>query len=329
MSFLLGHRKRGGQPLVKPKRLKKGDTVALVNPAGVTLQAQDVLDARNRIESLGLKVQLGLHLLDRRGYFAGKDLDRASDLNQQFSDSRIAGIIALRGGWGSARILGYLDYNLIRDNPKVLLGFSDITALHMAIHSLTGLVTFHGPLGSSNWTSFSKEYLGRVLMRGEKVTFSNHITGSGAEVGTSYGVRTIREGRSVGPILGGNLSVLCGIIGSNYLPNFENSILFLEDVGEDVYRIDRMLTALKLAGILGGISGFVFGQCTGCSESTKVGSLSLDQVLDDHILPLGIPAWRGAMIGHIDDQFTLPLGIRTEINASQGSIRLLETAVRS
>lgn len=328
MSFLLGQRGVVGRHLVKPKRLKKGDTVALVNPAGVTLQVQDVVDARNRIESLGLKVELGLHLLDRRGYFAGKDLDRAFDLNQQFSDTRIAGIVALRGGWGSARILEYLNYDLIRDNPKVLLGFSDITALHMAIHSLTGLVTFHGPLGSSNWTSFSKEYLARILLRGEKVTFRNPSTVAGAELRSSYGVHTIREGRSIGPMLGGNLSVLCGILGSDYLPDFEGSILFLEDVGEDVYRIDRMITALRLAGVLDKIEGFVFGQCTGCLESARKGSLSLEQVLNDHIRPLGIPAWSGAMIGHIDDQFTLPLGIRTEIDARQGSMRLLESAVR-
>ncbi len=328
MSFLLGQRGLVERHLVKPTRLKKGDTVALINPAGVTLQVQDVVDARNRIESLGLKVRLGLHLLDRRGYFAGKDLDRAFDLNQQFSDKRIAGIIALRGGWGSARILEYLDYDLIRDNPKILLGFSDITALHMAIHSRTGLVTFHGPLGSSSWTSFSKEYLDRVLIQGEKVTFRNYSPVPGEEFRSAYGVHTIREGRSIGPMLGGNLSVLCGIVGSDYLPNFEGSILFLEDVGEDVYRIDRMLTALKLAGVLEKIEGFVFGQCTGCSESARGVSLSLEQVLNDHIRPLGIPAWSGAMIGHIDNQFTLPLGIRTEIDARQGSIRLLESAVR-
>ena len=314
--------------VIKPRRLESGDTVVLVNPAGATFSRVDAYVAAKHLESLKLKVREGNHLFDRRGYLAGSDTDRAADINAQFADNSVAGLIALRGGWGCARILDLLDYDSIRRQPKVFMGFSDITALHMAIHSQTGLVTFHGPVGSSNWTSFTTESVRRLLLEGKAPVFSNPAAGKLQPAPPSHRVRTIREGRARGPLLGGNLSVLAAIMGSNYLPDWDGAILFLEDVGEEIYRIDRMLTQLSLAGVLGRISGLVFGHCTDCTPGSSFGSLTLDEVLEDHVLPLEIPAWRGAMIGHIDDQFTLPQGIQAEIDAAPGTIRLLEPAVR-
>ncbi len=325
--YLLPGNPKPGQ-IVKARRLRSGDTVVLVNPAGATFSRMDADVAAEHLQSLGLKVRQGSHLFDRRGYLAGSDADRAADVNAQFADDGVAGIIALRGGWGCARILGLVDYDLIRRQPKVFLGFSDITALHMAIHSQTGLVTFHGPVGSSNWTPFTTGYVRRLLLEGQTPVLSNPAPGSLQLAPARHRVRTIRPGRARGPLLGGNLTVLCAIMGSSYVPDWDGVILFLEDVGEEIYRIDRMLTQLKLAGVLDRISGVVFGHCTDCGPGSGFGSLTLDEVLDDHLLPLEIPAWRGAMIGHIDDQFTLPQGVQAEIDAGPGTIRLLEPAVR-
>ncbi len=315
--------------VIKPGRLRPGDTVVLVNPAGATFDRVDADIASEHLEALGLRVRRAPHLFDRRGYLAGSDADRAADVNQQFADTSVAGLVALRGGWGCARILGLLDYSTIRSHPKVVLGFSDITALHMAIHSQTGLVTFHGPVGTSNWTAFTAGNVRRVVLEGQAPVFTNPSPAGGEPDRSRHPVRTIRPGRARGALLGGNLTVLSALMGSRYLPSWEGAILFLEDVGEEIYRVDRMLTHLKLAGVLDQIDGLVFGHCTDCTAGTGLDSLTLDEVLDDHLLPLKIPAWRGAMIGHIDDQLTLPQGVQAEIDADAGTIRLLEPAVRT
>jgi len=276
------------------------------------------------LESLGLDVIVGNNYFNRHGYFAGTDAERASDLNMLFSDSNIKMIFA-RGGWGSARVLPLLDYDAIHNNPKVLLGYSDATALLTGVHTKTGLVTFHGP---SPLNIFSADYFRRVVMNGERVTMTNptNIT-EDTLVQTENRVRTISKGKASGRIFGGNLTVLTAIMGSAYLPDWNDSILFLEDIGEAVYRVDRMLTELSLAGVLSKIKGFVFGRCTECESGTSYGSLTLEQVLAEHIEPLGIPAFSGSMIGHIEQQFTIPLGIDVEIDADAGSIRMLEAGV--
>jgi muramoyltetrapeptide carboxypeptidase len=312
---------------VKPKRLSAGDRVALVSPAGATFNTVDLDIARESLEALGLVVQNGDHLLDRHGYLAGADKDRAADINRYFADPSIRAVLPIRGGWGSSRMLPYIDFDVIAKNPKVFLGFSDITALHMAIQAKTGLVTFHGPNGSGRWDAFSVDWVRRVIFDAQAVTFENLHDKGEFLVQTENRIQTITPGTARGRILGGNLSVLAGIIGSAYLPDFEGAILFLEDVGEDLYRIDRMLTTLKLAGVLDKISGVVFGECTECEPGEGYGSLTLREILDDIIAPLKVPAWHGAMIGHRIPQFTIPEGIQVEIDAGAGLIRMLEPAV--
>jgi muramoyltetrapeptide carboxypeptidase len=315
------------RPTIKPKRLSAGDRVALVSPAGATFNTVDLDIARESLEALGLVVQTGEHLLDRHGYLAGADKDRAADINRAFADRSIRAVLPIRGGWGSSRMLPYIDFDVIARNPKVLLGFSDITALHMAIQAKTGLVTFHGPNGSGRWDAFSVEWVRRVIFDAEAVTFENLHDKGEFLVQMENRIQTITPGTARGRILGGNLSVLAGIIGSRYVPDFDDAILFLEDVGEDLYRIDRMLTTLKLAGVLDGISGFVFGECTDCEPGEGYGSLTLREILEDAIAPLKVPAWHGAMIGHRIPQFTIPEGIQVEIDAGAGLIRMLEPAV--
>jgi muramoyltetrapeptide carboxypeptidase len=316
--------------ILKPKRLKAGDAVTLVAPANATFNTIDLQIAKESLEALGFKVKVGAHLLDRHGYLAGGDKSRADDINKAFADTSVAAVHAIRGGWGSARLLPYLDFDTIRRNPKVVIGYSDVTALLLSILGKSGLVTFHGPIGMGRWDSYSLDYYKRVLFDGELVTYSNKhdLSERNALIQVDYRTQTITPGTARGRLVGGNLTVMTAILGSPYLPGWDNTILFTEDTHEDYYRIDRMLTQLKLAGVLGRIKGFVFGGCAECGPGDgNFGALTLEEIFADHIKPLGVPAWSGAMIGHGQPQWTLPLGVEVEVDASAGTMRLLEAAV--
>jgi muramoyltetrapeptide carboxypeptidase len=312
---------------VKPPRLKPGDTVGLIDPAGASFERAPIQAVVDLLEAMGLKARLGAHLFDRYGYLAGSDKDRAADVNALFADPGVHGILAVRGGWGCARLLPHLDFATIAKNPKILLGYSDLTALLLAIHARTGLVTFHGPVGISKWTAFNVDYVRRVLFAGEAVTFENLKDPGEYLVPVENRITTITPGVARGRLAGGNLTVLSAIVGSGYLPEWEGRILFIEDVEEKLYRIDRMLTQLSLAGILAKVRGVVFGNCSNCEPGEGYGSLTLEEILDDHLKPLGVPAWSGAMFGHVPRQFTLGEGVEVEIDATRGTIRMLEAAV--
>ena len=316
--------KRG---VIKPKRLKEGDVVGLASPAGATFFPDRAEIARESLAALGLRTRFGDHLLDRYGYLAGQDEDRAADINAFFADPEVRAVMTLRGGWGCNRLLPFLDYELIRKNPKIVMGLSDITGLLLGIHAKTGLVTFHGPTAGSSWNEFNTDQTRRVLFDGEAITMRNPVGDEDRLVQREDRVLTITSGKARGRLLGGNLTVLTTLIGSGYLPDFDGCILFVEDVREEVYRVDRMLTQLSLAGALDHIAGFVFGRCTDCEPSRRYGSLTIHEVLADHIAPLGVPAWYGSMIGHIKHNFTVPLGVEAEIDADTGTIKLLEPAV--
>ena len=315
---------------VRPGRLRPGDTIGLINPAGAVWEPVNVEIVVESLAALGFKAKLGKNLLERRGYFAGTDEQRAADVNEMFRDPDVRAIHCVRGGWGCARVLPLLDWKAIEKNPKILLGYSDITALLLALHATTGLVTFHGPVASAQWNPFNVGYIKRVLQDGEAVTFENL-----KEIGEDHltivenRVRTIHPGTARGRLLGGNLTVLTSLIGSDYLPDWDGCILFLEDVEEAPYRIDRMLTQLRLAGILAKARAVIWGHCTDCDPGEGFGSLTVTEVLHDHLKPLKVPVWSGAMIGHIDRQFTLPVGSEIEIDATAGTIRMLEPAVLS
>jgi muramoyltetrapeptide carboxypeptidase len=316
-------------PTIKPPRLKPGDTLGLIHPASATFQRMDIEITVDSLKALGFNVKVGKHAFDRHGYLAGKDVDRAADINTFFADPDVQGICAVRGGWGAARTLPHLDFDVIRKNPKVLFGYSDITALHMALPAKTGLVTFHAPTGFSAWTEFSASWFKRVLVDGEAAQYVNEPDFRGRIAPVGYRTQMFVPGKAQGALIGGNLTVLAHLVGTPYLPDFTGKILFLEDVHEAVYRIDRMLTHLKLAGHLSKIKGFIWGQCTDCDpdSGSGYGSLTMEEILDDHIKPLGVPTYRGAMIGHVDKQFTVPEGIPAEMDADAGTFRLLEPAV--
>jgi muramoyltetrapeptide carboxypeptidase len=316
------------QVTVKPKRLKNGDTVGIVSPAAPVYGKEKIEIMQESMEALGFNVEISNHVTAQWGYFAGEDKLRADEVNKMFADPNIDGIVCARGGWGCSRILPYLDYEMIAQNPKVIIGYSDVTSLLLALYAKTGLVTFHGPVGTSEWKDFSVNYFKSILMEGGKVEMTNPQKVEDTLTQIDDRVTTIRKGTAQGPLLGGNLTVLTTIIGSDFLPEWDDAILFLEDVNEGIYRVDRMLTQMKLAGILDQLNGFVFGKCTECGPGSGYGSFTMDQVFDHHIEPLNIPAWSGAMIGHISEKFTVPIGIQARIDAAKGTIKMLEPAVQ-
>ncbi len=306
-------------PRIKPQGLKIGDTVGLISPASVINQ-DNLNQAIDFLNAYGFKVKVGNHVLDQYGYLAGQDRDRAADVNGMFADDQVKAILAMRGGWGCNRILPMLDYDIIRRHPKILMGFSDITSLLLGIYARTGLITFHTPVGISTWNWFSLGYGQKIFLNKEATVFQNL---------TSHRAETITPGKTKGRLLGGNLSVLTSMIGSPYLPSWKNTILFVEEVGEPIYRVDRMLTQLKIAGILEQLAGFIFANCSHCStDKDDEPTLTLKQVLSDQIAPLSIPAWYGSMIGHIKNQFIVPLGVEVEVDGEGGTISMLEPAVR-
>ncbi|NVD44824.1 S66 peptidase family protein [Qipengyuania atrilutea] len=301
----------------KPERLRLGDTVGLVAPAG-TLETPDQLSiAEHWIRGMGLIPKVGRHVSDTYGYLAGTDAERAADLNAMFADDAVSGIFAVRGGWGGARILELLDWETICANPKLFIGFSDNTALHLAIAERAGFPTIHGPNAASSWPRTSWESLWRLAFTGEMPTLG------GGDAG-----RSITGGTARGRLLGGNLTIISTLMGTPWMPDLSGAILFLEDIDEAEYRIDRMLTQLRLAGVLERLSGIVFGQCTDCrSPTAETSGFTLNEVLDQHLRPLGIPAFTGANIGHVSGQVCLPSGVRAELDADARTITMLEPTV--
>ena len=315
--------------VAKPPRLRPGDVVGLVEPAGFTDDQFDLDLVRETIAAMGLKPRLGKHLTERRGYLAGSDVDRAADVNAMFADPDVRAVFAVRGGWGCARVLPHLDFATIEANPKLLVGFSDITALHLAFAARAGFPTIHGPNAASSWPRFSWDAFRAIAFDGATPVLVNPVAQEDRLAQRNGRIRTFRGGKASGRLLGGNLTVLAALMGTPWMPDFDGAILFLEDVGEAPYRIDRMLTQLALSGLLGRLAGVVFGQCTNCNASEpSYGGFTVSEVLQQHFAPLGVPAFQGAAIGHIASQFSLPVGVRAEIDADAGSIRLLESAVR-
>ncbi|WP_423818198.1 LD-carboxypeptidase [Salinimicrobium sp. TIG7-5_MAKvit] len=319
------------QDVSKPKRLAAGDTIGIVSPAGAIYESEPYEIAIESMQAMGLKVKLGEFVRTRHGHLAGTDEQRATEFNDMWRNPEVDAIICLRGGSGAARILPLLDYEEIKKNPKIFIGYSDITALHLAIYKKTGLVTFHGPLATSTWNSFAVDHFKDLLFNAEAIAYSNPNEKGGMLAQTRNRIRTITPGTATGELLGGNLSVLTNIMGTPYFPTqWQNKILYLEDVGEQIYAVDRMMSQLQLGGVLEQISGFIFGKCSDCDPGGAggYGSLTLEEVLDHYLKPLKIPAFSGSMIGHISDNFTIPNGILAKMNANNGTFTLLNPAVR-
>jgi muramoyltetrapeptide carboxypeptidase len=303
----------------------------MVAPSAAPNEPERIRFAIETIESLGFKVKPGAHLFDRDGYLAGSDAVRAADLNAMFADDAVDAIWCVRGGYGASRILPALDYALMQRRPKPFIGYSDITALHMAIHRHAGLVTFHGPVAFRAFTPYTLGEIKRVLWTAEapaRLGGPPPFEPAEGRVDWDNRVTTLVPGIARGRLLGGNLCLMSHLCGTPYFPDLRGAILFLEDVEEAYYRIDRMLTQLWLSGALAGVAGVAFGKFTGCNPSPFfLQNRPLEDILAERCRALGVPAVAGLMIGHIEDQTTLPVGCLAELDADAGTLALLEPGV--
>ncbi|WP_445231985.1 S66 peptidase family protein [Duganella rhizosphaerae] len=310
---------RKAMRLIKPRRLQPGDLVGLIAPGGHTNDAA-LAQAVANIESLGLRVRLGDNIHYVYGNYAGTVEQRLADLYAMFLDPEIKAVWAVRGGSGCISLLEHIDYRLIRAHPKVLIGYSDITCLHLALLKQAGLVTFHGPVATSTFSDYSVEQLRNVLM----VPQANYTIAMSAD---NPPPRTVHGGVATGRLIGGNLSLVSALAGTPYAADFKNAILYLEEVNEEPYRIDRMMTQLQLSQGYRHAAAVVLGIFENCEGVEGESALSLEDTVNQHLLPLRRPAVAGYSFGHIRHQFTLPVGLRARLDTELQTLTLLEPAV--
>ncbi len=309
------------------RRLRKGDVVGVVAPASVTYETIEIDYAGDVIRALGLEPRFGANVSKRFGYLAGEDEARAADINAAFADPGITAVFALRGGWGSGRLLPKLDYAAIARTPKLLLGYSDITALLLALYARSGVIGVHGPNLLSDWNPFVVEVLRDLLFEGKRVEYLPHKPETHSLATMEGRIQTLVPGTAEGELLGGNLTVLSSLVGTPYLPDMRGKLLFLEDVHEAVYRIDRAMTQLRLAGVLAQVSGLIFGEFKDIPPENGYGAFTLAEVLEQHCRAVGKPAFLGAAFGHVSRNSAIPVGITARMDATSGSIKLLEPVV--
>jgi muramoyltetrapeptide carboxypeptidase len=314
--------------VVKAPRLKSGDKLAIVAP-GSYISEEELHDSIKNLNQLGFETTYSQKVILQIGYFAGTDKERADDLMEKFSDKSVNGIVCARGGYGCSRILPLLNYDVIRANPKVLIGYSDVTALLYGIYQKAGLIAFHGPVGTSTFNDYSVNNIKKVLMNPERSSLFTNSTSSEDE--NIYGIKTIVKGKRKGRLVGGNLSIMVSLIGTQFDVDYSGKIIFIEEIGEEPYRIDRMLTQMiqsekfkNAAGIMLGI----FRKCEVKEEDASFSkSFNLMEVLKDRLSNLKIPVVYGMSFGHVKDKFTIPFGVLAELDADKQTFTLLEKAV--
>lgn len=300
---------------MRPKRIYKGDIIGIIAPAGPT-KVNELKNGIAFLQSLGLNVKIGKHVFDTYGYLAGKDEHRLDDLHEMFADKQIKGIICAQGGYGSARIASEINYDLIANNPKVLWGYSDVTFLHTAIREKTGLVTFHGPMlssdiGKPDFDIFSKHMFNQ-LFEPSNLIYTQHISP----------LQVLNEGEAVGELVGGNLSLLINTLGTEFEINTRNKLLVIEDIGEEPYRIDSFLNQLKMAGKLADASGVVVGDFSNTGVNKEKTSLSLDEVLTHYLADINKPVIKGFKIGHCLPNFAIPFGVEAKLSSKDKTLHI-------
>jgi muramoyltetrapeptide carboxypeptidase len=312
--------------IIKPKRLKVGDTVGIIAPSSGISDAE-LAKALQNMTDLGFKTKVGKYVKEVNGFIAGTDRQRLEDLHWAFSDKEIDAVWCIRGGYGATRFLPAIDFNLIRRNPKIFIGYSDITALHTAIHQNTGLVTFHGPVATSTYSDYAKKHVTNTLMNPSAPYKIELSPDNIAKESKLFKTEVITKGKVRGGIIGGNLSLLTAMAGTPFaLKNTKGKILFTEDVGEKPYRLDRMFVQLKQSVNLKELAGIALGVFEDCNPPDDKSQTVLD-VARDHLGDLGIPVIYGLSFGHIRDQFTLPVGIKAELDTENRAMTFLEAGV--
>ncbi|HEX2219701.1 MAG TPA: LD-carboxypeptidase [Gemmatimonadales bacterium] len=318
----------GSKAPIRPPRLAPGSRVALVAPAGPLLERDDLVRAEALCRALGYEPLLGPNTAERYGYFAGTDEQRLSDLNGALRDPEVSAVWCIRGGYGTTRILDRVDFDALTRRPKPLIGYSDITAILNAATRSSGVVTFHAPMARGSMPPFSRWHFERVLAAPEPAGRLGRLPAApDVLLPRENRIATLRGGVAEGPLVGGNLTLLQCLVGTPHFPEMDGAILFLEDVGEDLYRVDRMLAHLRMIGALDRLAGIAVGRFTELKREMSDGALGFDEVLATYFLPLGVPAAHGFPVGHIDDQWTLPLGVRARLDADAGELELLDAAV--
>jgi muramoyltetrapeptide carboxypeptidase len=310
---------------IKPKRLNKGDTIGIISPASSTDDFTMIENGTKYIEQMGYRTILGPNVGKSRGFLAGTDEERIEDIYSMFSNKKVKAIICIRGGYGAVRLLDKIDYKIIRSNPKIFVGYSEITALQMAFLKKAGLITFAGPMVVPNFSKdvsgFTEENFWQIITSGKKV---GKIKCHGMD-----DLPNINPCKATGRIVGGNLSVFTSLIGTEYLPELINKILLVEDTGEPPYKIDRMLNQLRLNGIFEKVSGVILGQFTDCDEpDKKKRTLTINEVINNYIKLNDLPTVSNFPHGHIKDFITVPFGINIKLNTTDGYVEFMESAVR-
>lgn len=307
--------------MLKPKALKKGDTIGITATSSPTTE-EKVRAAKTRLEEMGFRVKLAESCFSKHGYLAGNDQLRADNLNEMFADQGIDGIICLRGGYGAPKILDKVDFQLIKANPKVFMGYSDITALHMAMNQISGLVTFHGPMAASDIAGglddFSRYEFLKAITEPQPMGLIPNPENTKVE--------TLVEGRAEGVIIGGNLALISATMGTPYEINTKGKIILLEEIGEEPYSVDRMLTQMALAGKFDDAVGIILGDWNDCQPKKHNESLSLMEVFQEIILPYGKPTIFNLKAGHCDPKVTIPFGVRGVLDATTASLEIKESA---
>jgi muramoyltetrapeptide carboxypeptidase len=311
-----------------PPVLKPGQRVALVAPAGPLHDHDDLTRGQELCRALGFEPVLGANAGRRYGYLAGTDEERLADLNAALADPSVDAVWCLRGGYGLTRILDRVDFGALERRPKAVIGFSDVTALLLALYRVTGVTTFHGPMARAPLAAFSRDHFDRVLTAVKPAGRLGRVAPPADVLIPQQGrIVGLVPGAAEGRLIGGNLTLLQCLIGTPYFPDLDGAILFLEDVHEDLYAIDRMLAHLRMTGALVKVAGVMIGQFTEMKRSTEDGALGFDEVLATYLAPLRIPVAYGFPIGHVDDQWTLPIGVRARLDAGTGEVELLEASV--
>lgn len=311
---------------MKAKMLRKGDTIGVVSPSSPTYNKSTLRRGVETLEKWGYKVVLSDHVNRKNGFFAGTDKERAQDLNEMFRRKDIDGIMVTQGGYGVSRIIPELDYDAIRENPKLLLGFSDITALHLAINKLTGLVTFHGP----GMCTFNDEYLTDYTHKYlDKAVFSPEPIGEIEMADPKKYLHAIGSGVAEGSIIGGNISMICSTLGTPYEIDTDGKVLLMEDLDTEPWIMDHNMTHLRNAGKFDKVKAIVIGECVRCEprslEPNYYVDTSLEDIFDEFLTPLGVPVLYGYPLGHTYDMATVPLGVKVRVDADNKRFTILES----
>ena len=293
------------------KPLSSGSRVALVAPSGILPDPAHIERAMDNARSLGWEPVLGANVSRLHGYLAGTDAERADDFNRALRDDSVDAVWCIRGGYGAMRILRDIDYPALKANPRPVIGFSDITAIHAALHRECGIVSFHGPTARGELSDFSRESLIRALV--ERVD----------PCGVARNARTVAPGKARGRLAGGNLALVASLIGTPWSVDFDGAILVLEDVDEAVYRVDRMMRQLLLAGALSRCAAIVAGDFRPPQGETAEQNRTIDDVFMEVADEAGIPCLAGAPFGHIHDQWTIPLGAQAMVDTDDRSLRIV------